>query len=85
MMNDTTKKNNEKNKNTYKNKVCHTLLLGGELEFGDFKFQSGAEEGGVRERGEKQKNIFWEVVLLGRYPGHPFKLDMQDFKNFNMP
>ena len=36
MMNDTTKENNEKN--TYTNKVCHTLLLGVELEFGKFKF-----------------------------------------------
>ena len=62
-MNDTTKENNEKNKNTHTNKVCHTLLLGGELEFGNFKFQSGAEEGGmggmggegVRERRKTKK------------------------------
>ena len=62
MMNDTTKENNEKNKNTHTNKVCHTLLLGGELEFGNFKFSSGAEEGGMGggggEREEKNKKIF---------------------------
>ena len=59
MMNDTTKENNEKN--TYTNKVCHTLLLGGELEFGKFKFYSGVVEKGQRcERGEKQKKYFLE-------------------------
>ena len=58
MMNDTTKSNE---KNTYTNKVCHTLLLGGELEFGKFKFYSGVVEKGQRcERGEKQKKYFLE-------------------------
>ena len=79
MMNDTTKEYN--GKNTYTNKVCHTLRLGGSWNLVTLNSRVG--EGG--ERGEKQKNIFWEVVLLGRYPGHPFKLEMQDFKNFHMP
>ena len=91
MMNDTTKEYN--GKNTYTNKVCHTLRLGGSWNL--VTLNSRVEKGGWRgrgERGEKQKNIFRGVVLLGRYSlgrrcpiGHPFKLEMEDFKNFHMP
>ena len=90
MMNDTAKENNEKNK--YTNKVCHTLRLGGSWNFVTLNSRVGEWGGGGGERGEKQKNIFWGVVLLGRYSlgrrcpiGHPFKLEMEDFKNFHMP
>ena len=45
----------------------------------------------MREEKNK-KNIFWWVVLSGRYSlgrrcpiGHPFKLEMEDFKNFHIP
>ena len=82
-MNDTTKENNEKNK--YTNKVCHTLRLGGSWNFVTLNSRVGEWGGGGGERGEKQKNIFWGVVLLGRYPGYPLKLEMQNFKNFHMP
>ena len=61
MMNDTTKEYN--GKNTYTNKVCHTLRLGGSWNLVTLNSRVG--EGG--ERGEKQKNIFWGVILLGRY------------------
>ena len=81
MMNDTTKEYN--GKNTYTNKVCHTLRLGGSWNLVTLNSRVGEE--GVREEKDK-KNIFWLVVLLGRYSlgrgcpiGHPFKLEMQDF------
>ena len=88
MMNDTTKEYN--GKNTYTNKVCHTLRLGGSWNL--VTLNSRVCEG-RDERGEKQnKNIFWRIALLGRYSlgrrcpiGHPFKLEMEDFKNFHMP
>ena len=76
MMNDTTNEYN--GKNTYANKVCHSLRLGMSwnlviLEWGRW--------GGGGERGEKPKKIFLGAVLLGRYSlergcpiGHPFKL-----------
>ena len=87
MMNDTTKEYN--GKNTYTNKVCHTLRLGGSWNLVTLNSRVGEE--GVREEKDK-KNIFWLVVLLGRYSlgrgcpiGHPFKLEMQDFKYFHMP
>ena len=85
-MNDTTKECN--GKNTYTNKVCHTLWLGG-----SWNLVTVTSRGGRRVREEKNKKIFsGGVVLLGRYSlgrdcpsGHPFKLEMQDFKNFHMP
>ena len=87
MMNDTIKKCN--GKNTYANKVCHTLPLGGSWNLVTLTYRV-AEGGG--ERGEKQKTNFWWVVLLGRYSlgrgcsiSHSFKLKMQDFKNFHRP
>ena len=50
----------------------------------------GGGEGG--KRGKKHKTFFWGVVLLDRYSlgrgcpiGHPFKLEMEDFKYFHMP
>ena len=77
----------------YTNKVRHTLRLGGSWNL--VTLNSRVEKGGWRgggERGEKQKNIFRGVVLLGRYSlgrrcpiGHPFKLEMEDFKNFHIP
>ena len=83
MMNDTTKKCN--GKNTYTNKVCHTLWLGGSGNLVTLTSRVG--EGSQRR--DKQKNIFWRVVLLGRYSlgrgcpiGLPFKLEIQDFKIF---
>ena len=86
MMNDTIKEYN--GKDIYTNKVCHTLRLGGSWNLVNLKSRVG--EGS--ERREKQKNIFWGVALLGRYSlgrrcpiGHPFKLEMEDFKNFHMP
>ena len=63
MMNDTTKEYN--GKNTYTNKVCHTLRLGGSWNLVTLNSRVGKERG--VERGEKQKNIFCGVVLLGRY------------------
>ena len=81
MMNDTTKEYN-----TYTNEVCHTLRLAGSWNFVTLNSIVG-EGDGVRE----EKNIFWRVVLLGRYSlgrrcpiDHPFKLEMEDFKNFPM-
>ena len=80
-MNDTTKEYNRKN--TYANKkVCHTLRLGGSWNLETLNSRVGeGKGGGGAERGEKQKNIFWGVVLLGRYSlgrrcpiGHPLKL-----------
>ena len=85
-MNDTIKKCN--GKNTYTNKIYHTLRLGESWNLVTLNSRVG--EGG--ERREKQKKNFWGVVLLGRYSlgrrcpiGHPFKLEMEDFKNFHMP
>ena len=86
MMNDTIKEYN--GKNTYTNKVCHTLQLEGSWNLVTLNSRVG--EGS--QRGEKQKkDIFWGVVLLGRYSlgrrcpiGHPFKLEMEDFENFHM-
>ena len=86
MMNDTIKEYN--GKNTYTNKVCHTLRLGGSWNLVTLNSRVGEWD----ERREKQKNILWGVVLLGRYSlgrrypiGHPFKLEMEDFKHFHMP
>ena len=86
MMNDTIKEYN--GKNTYTNKVCHTLRLGGSWNLVTLNSRVGEGD----QRGEKQKKIFWEVFLLGRYSlgrscpiGHPFKLEIEDFKNFHMP
>ena len=80
-MNDTTKEYNEKN--TYTNKVWHTLQLGGSWNLVTLTSRMGE---GRDERGEKQKKKFLGVVIFGRYPlgrgcfiGHPFKLEMQDF------
>ena len=80
MMNDTTKGYN--GKNTYTNKLCLTLQLGGSWNLVTLNSRVG---GGMRE----EKN--WGIVLLGRYSlergcpiGHSFKLEMQDFKNFHM-
>ena len=81
MMNDTTKENNEKN--TYTNKVCHTLLLGGSWNFATLNSRVGEWGRGLREEKTKKKS-FLGVILLGRYLGHPFKLEMQDFKSFHM-
>ena len=85
-MNDTTKENN--GKNTYTNKVCHIFRLGGSWNLVTLNSRVG--EGG--ERGEKQKKYFLggcpirEVFLREMLPiGHPFKLEMEDFKNFHMP
>ena len=90
MMNDTTKEYN--GKNTYTNKVCHTLRLGGSWNLVTLNSRVGE---GVREEknNNNKKNLggcpIREVFLysLGRgCPiGHPFKLEMQDFKNFHMP
>ena len=93
-MNDTTKEYNRKN--TYANKkVCHTLRLGGSwnLETLNSRVRDGMGRGRSGGKGGKrQKKYFLGVVLLGRYSlgrgcpiGHPFKLEMQDFKNFHMP
>ena len=89
MMNDTTKEYN--GNNTYSNKVCHTLRLGGSWNL--VTLNSSVGEGGTGVREEKnKKNIFCEIVLLGRYSlgrrcpiGHLFKLEMEDFKNFHKP
>ena len=85
-MNDTIKEYN--GKNTYTNKVCHTLQLGGSWYLVTLNSRVG--EGG--ERGEKQKKYFLgdcpirEVFLRESCPiCHPFKLEMEDFKNFRMP
>ena len=86
MIDDTTKEYN--GKNTYPNKVCHTLRLGGSRNLVTLNSRVGEGGGGGQgaERGEKQKNIFWGVVLLGRYSlgkrypiDYPFKLEMEDF------
>ena len=53
-------------KNTYTNKVCHTLPLGGSWNLVTLTSRVGECGGGVREEKNK-KNIFWGVVLLGRY------------------
>ena len=71
MMNDTTKEYN--GKNTYTNKVCHTLRLGGSWNLVTLNSRVG--EGG--ERGEKQKKYFLggcpirEVFLRERLPHWP--------------
>ena len=72
----------------YTNKVRHTLRLGGSWNLVTLNSRVG--EGG--ERGEKQKKYFLgacpirEVFLKGTLPmGHPFKLEMENFKNFHMP
>ena len=88
-MNDTTKEYN--GKNTYANNVvCNTLRLGGSWNL--VTLNSREEEGGGHKREEKQKNIFWGVVLLGRYfigrscpIALSLKFEMQDFKHFHMP
>ena len=51
-MNDTTKEYN--GKNTYTNKVCHTLRLGGSWNLVTLNSRVG-ERGGVREEKNKQK------------------------------
>ena len=78
-------------KNTYTNKLCHTLWFGGSQNLVTLNSRAGRGVGGG-ERGEKQKKYFWGVVLLWRYSlgrgcpiGHPFKLEMQDLKYFHMP
>ena len=88
-MNDTTKQYNGNNK--YTNKVCHTLRLGGSWNLVTLNSSVGEGAAGVREEKNK-KNIFCEIVLLGRYSlgrrcpiGLLFKLEMEDFKNFHMP
>ena len=85
-MNDIIKEYN--GKNTYTNNVCHTLRLGRSWNLVTLNYRVGR---GVKEEKSK-KNIFREVVLLGRYSlgrrcpiGHPFKLEMEDFQNFHMP
>ena len=71
MMNYTTKEYN--GKNTYTNKVCHTLRLGGSWNLVTLNSRVG--EGG--ERGEKQKKYFLggcpirEVFLRERLPHWP--------------
>ena len=60
MMNDTTKENNEKN--TYTNKVCHTLLLGGSWNFATLNSRVGEWGRGLREEKTKKKKFF------GGYP-----------------
>ena len=90
MMNDTIKEYN--GKNTYKTNVCHTLRLGRNWNLVTLNSRVGEGGGrGVREEKNK-KNIFWggcpikEVLLSETLPiGHPFKLEMEDFKNFHMP
>ena len=90
-MNDTKKEYN--GKNTYANKVCHTLRLRGSWNLVTLNSRVGERWEGGRVREEKyKKNVFWGVVLLGRGSlgrrcpiGHPFKLHMEDFKNFQMP
>ena len=97
MMNDTTKESN--GKNTYTNKVCHTLRFGGSWNLVTLNSrvgEYGGGRGGVTEKKNKNKN-FWVVVLLGTYflgrrcpighgpIGHPLKLEMEDSKNFHMP
>ena len=66
---------------TFTNKVRHTLRLGGSWILVILNSR-------VREK-KNIKNIFWEVVLCslerGCPNGHPFKMEMQDFKNFHMP
>ena len=54
MMNDTTKEYN--GKNTYINKVRHTLQLGGSWNLVTLTSRVEQRSG---ERGEKLKNIFW--------------------------
>ena len=62
MMNDITKEYN--GRNTYTNKVCHTLRFGGSWNLVTLNSRVGSG-GGWGERGEKlKKNIFWGVVLL---------------------
>ena len=97
-MNDAAKEYN--GKNTCTNKVCNSFWFGGSWNLVILNFRArmrGGEGGrgggcGGGERGEKQKNIFWGIVLLWRYSlvkgcpiGYPFKLEMQDFKYFQMP
>ena len=86
-MNDTTREYN--GKNTYTNKVWNILQLGGSWNLVTLNSRVGGE--GVREE-KNTKKSFWGVVLLERYSlgrgcpiGHPFKLEMEDFKNFHMP
>ena len=84
MMNGTTKKYNWKN--AYTIQVCHTLRLRGSWNLVTLTSRVG--EGGG-DKGEKQKNIFSGVILLGRYSlGRACPIGiapMQDFKNFHMP
>ena len=54
MMNDITKEYN--GKNTYTNKVCHTLRLGGSWNLVTLNSRVG--EGGVGVREKKNKKIF---------------------------
>ena len=91
-MNDTTENNG---KNTETNKVCHTLRLGGSLNLVTLNSRvwetvGGGGEGGGLERRKTKKYFLWGSPTrysLGRgCPiGHPFKLEMPDFKNFHMP
>ena len=81
MMNDTIKEYN--GKNTYTNKVCHTLRLGGSWNLVTLNSRVGEGGGGWERR--KTRKYCLGVALLGRYPGHPFKLQMQNLKNFHMP
>ena len=62
-MNDTTRDYN--GKNTYANKVRHTLQLG--RSWNSVTLTSRVEEG-RGERGEKQKNIFWGLSYQGGIP-----------------
>ena len=86
MMNDTTKKCN--GKNTYTNKVCHTLWLGGSGNLVTLTSRVG--EGS--ERRDKQKNIFWggcpirEVFLRERLPHWPsIQIGNTRLQNFHIP
>ena len=86
MMNDTTKEYN--GKNAYTNQVCHTLQLRRSWNLVTLTSRVGEGMGEVKEEKNK-KNIFWGVVLLGRYSlgrGCPIEVAlMQDFKYFYIP
>ena len=64
MVNDTTKEYN--GKNTYKNKVCHTLRLGGSWNLVTLNSRVGEWVGGRggRDREEKQKKYFLGVCPI---------------------
>ena len=71
MMNDTTKENNEKN--TYTNKVCHTLRLGGSWNLVTLNSRVGEWGGGWERRKTKKyflggcpiKEISWLSIQIG--------------------